>query len=64
MSVISLLVVLILIGVALWLVTTYIPMNPGIKRLIVVVGIVIAVIMVLRAFGILGGLNMQVPQVR
>lgn len=63
MSVISLILTLVLIGVLIWAVTTYIPMDPGIKTLIRVVGIVIALFVVLNAFGVIGGLNMRVPSV-
>lgn len=47
MPLIQLLVVLIIIGVLLWLVETYIPMDPGIKQLIRVVAIIVAVVIAL-----------------
>lgn len=64
MSLLSLLLVLIVIGVLVWAVTTYIPMDNGIKILIRIVGVVCAAVYVLNAFGVLGGLDVKVPQVR
>ncbi len=54
---------LIVIGVLLWLVTTYIPMDATIKRIIVV--IICVVIYLMMAFGIWGHLHdVPVPQMR
>lgn len=58
---IGLLVVLIVIGVLIWAVTTFIPMDSGIRTLIRVVGIVIALLYVLNAFGVLG-MDIGVPK--
>ncbi len=55
MPIIQLLVILIVVGVGLWLINTYIPMSRPIKTLINVVVIVLAIIFVLNAFGILDG---------
>lgn len=63
MSLVSLILVLVLIGVLIWAVTTLIPMDPGIKMLIRIVGAVVAVFYVLHAFGIMG-LDVQVPKLR
>ena len=49
---ISLVLTLIVIGVALWLVETYIPMSPPIKVVIRVVVVVLLVLYLLRLFGI------------
>jgi hypothetical protein len=57
MSVVSLLVILIVIGVIIWAINAYLPMDAGIKKLISIVGIVIAVLYVLYAFGIIGSLK-------
>jgi hypothetical protein len=53
MSLIQLLVVLIVVGVVLWLVNNYIPMQPPIKTIINVVAVLILVVWLLSAvFGI------------
>lgn len=63
MPILHLLLVLIVIGVLLWAITTYLPLDPGIKNLIRIVGIVVAVVYVLYAFGVIGGLSgMTVPR--
>lgn len=65
MSLISLLILLVVIGVVLWAIITYIPMPQAIKSIILVVGIIVALYYVLSAFGILGHLqSVQVPTVR
>jgi len=57
MSLISIVVVLIVIGVALWLINTYIPMDGKIKSILNVVVIVIVAIWLLQGLGVLGNLN-------
>jgi hypothetical protein len=52
MDLISLLVLLIILGVALYLVETYIPMSPPIKLVIRVVVVLVIVIWLLRLFGV------------
>ena len=54
MSLITLVVVLIVVGVLLWLINTYIPMDAKIKKLMNVVVIIVLVLWLLRAFGVLG----------
>lgn len=62
-NVLALFLVLIIIGVVIWAVTVYLPMDPAIKRLIQIVGIVIAIIYVLSAFGLFhGASNIDVPK--
>lgn len=65
MSLLGLLLVLIVIGVAVWAITTYIPMDPGIKNLIRIVAVVVAVIYVLNAFGVFHAMSgVNVPQIK
>jgi hypothetical protein len=65
MSLISLVVTLIVVGVLLWLVNTYIPMDGKIKNIVNIVVVVAVVLWLLSVFGILGRAgNIQVPQVR
>jgi hypothetical protein len=65
MSLISLLVTLIVVGVLLWLVNTYIPMDGKIKKILNVVVVICVVVWLLYAFGILGrGGDVPVPQLR
>jgi len=54
MSLISIVITLIVVGVLLWLVNTYIPMDGKIKKIINVVVVVAVVLWLLSVFGILG----------
>lgn len=56
MSPIELLVTLVVVGVALWAVNTYIPMDQKIRTILNVVVAVLAVLWLLRGFGLLGGI--------
>lgn len=57
MSLISLVVILIVVGVLLWLVNTYIPMEPTMKKIINIVVIVVVCLWLLSLAGILPDLN-------
>ena len=62
---ISLVLTLIVVGVLLWLVNTYIPMDSKIKRILNVVVVICVVLWLLYAFGILGRSgDIRVPQLR
>ena len=65
MSLISLVLTLIVVGVLLWLVNNYIPMDAKIKKILNVVVVICVVVWLLYAFGILGRAgDMRVPQMR
>lgn len=57
MSIMGLLIVLIIIGVALYCVNTLIPMDPKIKTIINIVIVVVVILYLLQAFGLLTGLG-------
>lgn len=57
MSLISLVVVLIVVGVLLWLVNTYIPMDAKIKNIINIVVVVAVALWLLQVFGVLDGMH-------
>ena len=57
MSLISLVVVLIVVGVLLWLVNNYIPMDGKIKSILNAVVVIAVVIWLLQVFGLLGSLQ-------
>ncbi len=59
MSLLQLVVVLIVIGVCLMLVNTYIPMDDKIKTILNIVVVVVVCIWLLQAVGILSGLGTQ-----
>ena len=57
MSLISIVVTLVIVGVVLWLINTYIPMAGSIKSILNVVVIIVVAIWLLQAFGVLGHIN-------
>ena len=57
MSLVSLVVVLVIVGVILWLINTYIPMDAKIKKILNVVVIIVVILWLLQAFGVLGNIQ-------
>lgn len=57
MPLINVLLVLIVVGVILWLINTYIPMDRKIKNILNIVAVVIVIIWLLRALGLMDSLN-------
>lgn len=57
MSLITLIVVLIVVGVVLYLINAFIPMDSKIKTILNVVVIIAVILWVLEAFGVLGDLS-------
>jgi hypothetical protein len=57
MPLLNLVLVLIVIGVLLWLVNTYIPMDSKIKTILNAVVVIAVVIWLLQVFGLLGSLQ-------
>jgi hypothetical protein len=55
MSIISLLITLVIVGVILWLVNNYLPMDGKIKSIINIIVVIAVIIWLLQSFGILGG---------
>ena len=65
MPLINLIVTLIVVGVLLWLINTYIPMDGKIKKILNIVVVICVVLWLLSAFGVLGHTHdVQVPQLR
>ena len=56
MPLISLVITLVVVGVALWLINQYIPMAASIKSILNIVVVVFVIVWVLQVTGILGGL--------
>lgn len=57
MPLITVILVLIVVGVVLWLINTYIPMDAKIKRILNVVAVIAVVIWLLKVFGVLSSLS-------
>jgi hypothetical protein len=57
MSLITIVVTLIVVGVLLWLTNTYIPMDGKIKQILNIVVVVVVVLWLLNVFGVWGHLR-------
>ncbi|HTT99158.1 MAG TPA: Thivi_2564 family membrane protein [Rhizomicrobium sp.] len=57
MPLLTIVLVLIVVGVVLWLINTYIPMQGTIKGLLNAVVVICVVIWLLQVFGLLGSLS-------
>jgi hypothetical protein len=56
MSLVQIVVILVVAGLILWLINTYIPMAGAIKSLLNIVVFVVLLIWVLQAFGLIGSI--------
>ncbi|MFO7762162.1 MAG: Thivi_2564 family membrane protein [Wenzhouxiangellaceae bacterium] len=54
MPIINLIITLVVVGVLLWLINAYIPMEPTIKKILNVVVIILVILWLLSVFGIFG----------
>ncbi len=57
MPLLNLIITLIVVGVLLWLVNTYIPMDRKIKSILNVVIVIAVILWLLSVFGILGSMS-------
>jgi len=57
MSLISVIVTLVVVGVIMWVVNTYMPMDAKIKQVLNVVVLIVVVVWLLQVFGILGSID-------
>ncbi len=64
MPLVDLVIALIVVGVLLWLVNSYIPMDAKIKNILNIVVVVAVVLWLLSVFGVLGAMStVSVPRV-
>ena len=57
MSLIGLLITLMVVGVLLWLLNNYVPMDGKIKSIINGVVVIVVVVWLLQSFGVMGSLD-------
>jgi hypothetical protein len=57
MPIFNILIILIVVGVLLWLVNTYIPMDRKIKNILNVVVVIVVVVWLLKVFGLLSSIQ-------
>ena len=65
MSLMNIAVVLVVVGLVLWLINTYIPMAGGMKSLLNVVAFVVVLVWLLQVFGLIGQIRgVHIPPLR
>ncbi|MHB8383050.1 MAG: Thivi_2564 family membrane protein [Candidatus Binataceae bacterium] len=65
MTLVGIVVVLVVIGVIMWLINSYIPMAGGIKSLLNIVVFVVVVVWLLQVFGLIGNIpGVRIPPLR
>ncbi len=57
MPLINLVIILLVVGVLLWVVNTYIPMDRKIRNILNIVVVIVVVIWLLQVFGVMGSLD-------
>ena len=57
MPLIQLVIVLVVVGVILWVINSYIPMQSTIKKILNVVVVIVVIIWLLSVFGLIGNLS-------
>jgi len=57
MSLLTLIIVLVAVGVVLWAINQYLPMQPNVKKLLNIVVLVVVVLWLLQGFGLLAELR-------
>ena len=65
MTLVDIVLVLVIAGLVMWLINTYIPMAAGIKSLLNVVVFVVVAVWLLQGFGIVGNIpGVHIPSLR
>lgn len=62
MTILGLLIFLIVVGIVLYVVNVYIPMDSKIKSILNIAVVLIVILILLQAFGLLGELNRPLPR--
>ena len=57
MPLIQLVIVLVVVGVILWLINSYIPMQATLKKILNVVVVIAVVVWLLSVFGVIGNIS-------
>lgn len=64
MSLVTVILTLVVIGLVLWLINTYIPMQSTIKTILNVVVVVVVILWLLHGFGVISGGSVSMPTVK
>jgi hypothetical protein len=64
-TLVNIVVILVVVGLVMWLINTYIPMAGAIKSLLNIVVFVVVLIWVLQIFGLIGAIpGLKIPPLR
>jgi hypothetical protein len=64
MPILNVVLTLVVIGVILWLINTYIPMQATIKKILNIVVVIVVILWLLYGFGIISGGEIRMPVVK
>jgi hypothetical protein len=64
MPLLNVVLTLIVVGVILWLINTYIPMQATIKKIINIVVVIVVILWLLQGFGVISGGGVRMPTVK
>ncbi len=65
MTLVSIVLVLVVVGLLMWLINTYIPMAAGIKSVLNIVVFLVVVVWLLQGFGLVGNIpGVHIPALR
>jgi len=64
MGLFAFLLICCVVGIAVWLINTYLPIDARIKQVITIAAVVVLVLILLQAMGIFGGADVQIPRLR
>jgi hypothetical protein len=65
MTLVNIVVILVVIGLVMWLINTYVPMAAAIKSLLNIVVFVVVVVWLLQGFGLIGNIpGLHIPPLR
>ena len=57
MPLLNLVIILVVVGVILWVINSYVPMEPTLKKILNVVVIIVVIFWLLQVFGVLGNIS-------
>ena len=63
MGIVEFIILCVVLGVIVWLVNKYAPIPQEIKTIILVAVIIVLIVVLLKATGILGGADVQIPRI-
>ena len=65
MTLVNIVIILVVVGLVMWLINTYIPMAGAIKSLLNIVVFVVLLIWILQVFGLIGAIpGLKIPPLR